>query len=212
MTYSVKQAEQTVPQNETKNPPDAKPADWRSPWKGAAIGGTLGGLITTALGYLYGHRGRWLAYDAIAGGGTGAAVGYGVDAHNNVKAEEKTKPLNALSPQSKEGQKARAAKEQEEFLARHKEYVNEWDKVMSEGGFDTNPKTAGVLGAFMKKKKKNALRANAAHIKDDKQALEEWNKNRNNQKSLGRLSVVPFSNTGAIWLGNKISGRNPNSI
>jgi hypothetical protein len=134
MTYANKVAE-TVPKETQKNPPNAKPEDWRNPWKGAAIGGTLGGLVTTALGYLYGHRGRWLAYDAIAGGGTGAAIGYGVDTHNNSKAEERRTQVSPHSMRGSEATNARnAIKGKEEWQNAR----NEWLQIMQEGGFDTS--------------------------------------------------------------------------
>ena len=133
MAYANKVAG-TEPKENQKNPPDAKPDDWRNPWKGAAIGGTLGGLVTTALGYLYGHRGRWLAYDAIAGGGTGAAIGYGVDAHNNAKAMENIKDQAASGP-SKEAAKIRAQRREQEQLLDHQAAVAERRDTNARGGY-----------------------------------------------------------------------------
>lgn len=183
MTYSVKQAEQTVPQNETKNPPDAKPADWRSPWKGAAIGGTLGGLITTALGYLYGHRGRWLAYDAIAGGGTGAAVGYGVDAHNNAKAETTYRTVNKYS------QKGREFQRQQDRLSEQ----DAWNKKVSEkkdidqqgglGNFWDNTEKFGFTKAFMNWRKANEFRTNHVDEETFDEAKRKMDADRRRQKA-----------------------------
>lgn len=172
MTYSVKQAEQTVPQNETKNPPDAKPADWRSPWKGAAIGGTLGGLITTALGYLYGHRGRWLAYDAIAGGGTGAAVGYGVDAHNNAKSAQRQK--SSLSPYSVTGRTIQNEQNKAEKRQRWEQKKAEKAEIDAQGGLGTfwdNVSKFGLWKALVNKNKANEFKT----MEVDKPAYEDTN-------------------------------------
>ena len=97
MRYTVKQAggDEETSTNTNQNPPDATETmdkksylpGQRNPLKDAALGGGIGGLLGTALGYLYGHRGRWLAYDAIAGGAGGAGLGYmvGSSANKDVK-------------------------------------------------------------------------------------------------------------------------------
>lgn len=79
---SVKQADSmtnpdgTEAKENQQNVPDAKSNKTRSPWIDAGIGAAGGGLLGSALGYLYGHKGKWLAYDAIAGGIAGGGVGY----------------------------------------------------------------------------------------------------------------------------------------
>lgn len=63
----------------------------RSPWKGAAVGAGGGSLLAAALGYIYGHRGKWLAYDALTGGALGGAAGYGIEKFNKDRLDTDTK-------------------------------------------------------------------------------------------------------------------------
>lgn len=60
----------------------------RSPWVGAGIGAGGGGLLAAALGYIYGHRGKWLAYDTLTGGLAGGAAGYAIEQSNKNRIDE----------------------------------------------------------------------------------------------------------------------------
>ena len=92
---SVKQADSmtnpdgTQPKENQQNVPDAKNNKARSPWVDAGLGAAGGGLLGSALGYLYGHKGKWLAYDALAGGITGGGLGYMIGSSNNKNTERK---------------------------------------------------------------------------------------------------------------------------
>lgn len=173
MAYANKVAE-TKPKEDLKNPPDATPDDWRNPWKGAAIGGTLGGLVTTALGYLYGHRGRWLAYDAIAGGGTGAAIGYGVDAHNNAKAVESEKPENKVHPNSLDAQKIQNRKYYKNWEIRQTKANKEWNDIQNGGGSSINPFKVGPVQAYRNARRINEIQVIGGHMNDQKEAKKVW--------------------------------------
>lgn len=199
MTYANKVAE-TEPKENQKNPPDAKPDDWRNPWKGAAIGGTLGGLVTTALGYLYGHRGRWLAYDAIAGGGTGAAIGYGVDTHNNSKAEEKVKPGNSLNPYSQNAQAVRDEEEKERWKIRYGKANKEYKTIKAEGGSSFNPFKVGAIRAWKNFKHDQAIRAIGGH-KDDIAAAEKAWRNNRKAETAAKWIINP-----AYWINKGLFG------
>jgi len=59
----------------------------RSPWVSAGIGAGGGGLLAAALGYIYGHRGKWLAYDTLTGGLAGGAAGYAIEQSNKNRIE-----------------------------------------------------------------------------------------------------------------------------
>ena len=73
----------TQPKENQQNVPDAKGTRTRNPWIDASVGAAGGGLLGSALGYLYGHKGKWLAYDALAGGIAGGGVGYMIGSSNN---------------------------------------------------------------------------------------------------------------------------------
>lgn len=83
---AVKQAKEnpdgTQDKSDQQEVPDAKSNKARSPWVDAGIGAAGGGLLGSALGYLYGHKGKWLAYDALAGGIAGGGVGYMIGSSN----------------------------------------------------------------------------------------------------------------------------------
>ena len=136
MTYIPKTAGQgeLEPKANQQSPQDAKPDGYTSPWRGAAIGGTLGGLLTTALGYLYGHRGRWLAYDAIAGGSVGAGGGYAVYAHNNDEAKNKVVSNPSVGPSVAAYERRWEELDQKKRLD-HQKAVDERKEVNSKGGY-----------------------------------------------------------------------------
>lgn len=69
----------------------------RSPWVGAGIGAGGGGLLAAALGYIYGHRGKWLAYDTLTGGLAGGAAGYAIESSNKNRIEEEAKEASKVS-------------------------------------------------------------------------------------------------------------------
>lgn len=79
----------------------------RNPWVGAGIGAGGGGLLAAALGYIYGHRGKWLAYDTLTGGLAGGAAGYAIEQSNknriegNQKKEEESATPELLTYQDR---------------------------------------------------------------------------------------------------------------
>lgn len=179
MKYASKIAEATtdseINNRNQQNPPDA---EYSSPWRGAAIGGTFGGLLATAMGYLYGHRGKWLAYDAIAGGLTGGAGGYAIDSHNQSLAKETNKKSLAPAPNSVEGMKLKAMQEDEAWRREHGDRHDEWNRIQQGGGFGTDIGTAGLLGAFKNWRKKNVLSSLGAHLENPDDAKSRYNLTR----------------------------------
>lgn len=94
----------------------------RSPWKGAAVGAGGGSLLAAALGYIYGHRGKWLAYDALTGGALGGAAGYGIEKFNKDRLDTDRQKENAVGVNTVETRD----KHQQKFAAKqekkHKEF------------------------------------------------------------------------------------------
>lgn len=158
-------AQNTPAKDETPPNPNGveKPEGWRNPWRGAAVGGTLGGLLTASLGYLYGHRGRWLAYDAIAGTAGGGTLGYVVDSSNNkdVRQREEGK---TYSPYTLAGhQKAveiSEKKKQADWDEKHKQ----WLEIQKAGGFATDPNKVGLVRAFLNHLAKAQFTQTGAHL------------------------------------------------
>lgn len=134
MEFAKKVAE--TPPADNTNTGNTPPEGWRNPWHGAAIGGTFGGLLTTALGYLYGHRGRWLAYDALAGGLGGGTVGYAVDAHNNERAENKQEKEAIPSAYTPKGTQRRNDEKALQEIETGRQAYEEYKKILRDGGFD----------------------------------------------------------------------------
>jgi len=71
------------------------------PWKGALIGGGIGGLGGGGLGYLLGDSWKSTLGGALAGGAGGAGLGYGLAARKHLKELEKIKPeYEKIKPES----------------------------------------------------------------------------------------------------------------
>lgn len=175
----VKKVAETPPADNT-NTANTPPEGWRNPWRGAAIGGTFGGLLTTALGYLYGHRGRWLAYDALAGGLAGGAGGYAIDSHNNQRAEDRSDKNN----NDRHFAKGSTSSKERDYemngpLAQWKKLRPEdrkrWLDIKKSGGFALNPfrKDTSVLDAIRNNREGWQLIARGAHKENDEDA-EKW--------------------------------------
>lgn len=179
MPYATKTAKYGTHESKSNLPPppelpEGNPPGWRSPWRGAAVGGTLGGLLATALGYLYGHRGKWLAYDAIAGGLTGGAGGYAVDAHNNSNLGEKQVQELAASPHSREGASVRENNEKADFLKNWKAARQEKQQIEREGGYKAN----GILSWLSNLRKQNSINSIGADIDDPEEAWKNVSRKR----------------------------------
>lgn len=104
----------------------------RSPWKGAAVGAGGGSLLAAALGYIYGHRGKWLAYDALTGGALGGAAGYGIEKFNKDRldgvADDKDKTPD--TDEKREAILKKDAEAQDASAAAARNYVPPDDRIL----------------------------------------------------------------------------------
>ena len=105
----------------------------RSPWKGAAVGAGGGSLLAAALGYIYGHRGKWLAYDALTGGAVGGGLGYAVESSNKDRLDanrQKETQKTVNSPEQRAAAIAKLAKKQNAANIAFKEQKKKDDSVL----------------------------------------------------------------------------------
>lgn len=104
----------------------------RSPWKGAAVGAGGGSLLAAALGYIYGHRGKWLAYDALTGGALGGAAGYGIEKFNKDRLDGAADAKDKM-PDTEEKREAilkKDAEAQDASAAAARNYVPPDDRIL----------------------------------------------------------------------------------
>lgn len=128
----------TEPKENQQDVPDAKSSRTRSPWVDAGIGAAGGGLLGSALGYLYGHKGKWLAYDAIAGGLAGGGLGYMVGNSNNTSIKQKENKEKVLDPLSVKGKREsdleKKMRRRNELREEYRQGKERLAKIESEGG------------------------------------------------------------------------------
>jgi len=170
----------TQPKENQQNVPDAKSSKTRSPWIDAGIGAAGGGLLGSALGYLYGHKGRWLAYDALAGGIAGGGLGYTIGSSSN-KAIEQNKAKDK-SKYSVAGSANAVKQKKLDDKAQWEADAAEYKQVNNEGGFETNPDKVGLFKAFMNYRRRNyhekLKHSNAKNYDEAKKLQDEDERNR----------------------------------
>lgn len=173
MRYTVKQAggDEETTTNTNQNPPDATETmdkksylpGQRNPLKDAALGGGIGGLLGTALGYLYGHRGRWLAYDAIAGGAGGAGIGYVVGSSANKDISKMTEPPKGSAEAATLRRERQERIDRANWEDKHKEHLD-----IEEHGGHANPvkRLVFAIKGYDQDSYENAKKLDADAIKE----------------------------------------------
>jgi len=200
MRYTVKQAggDEETATNTNQNPPDATETmdkksylpGQRNPLKDAALGGGIGGLLGTALGYLYGHRGRWLAYDAIAGGAGGAGIGYMVGSSSNKDVDNNS---NKKSEYSVAGGENIVRQQEHDAKKEWEEGVKEYNQINAEGGFETDPGKVGLFRAFRNKMRKGwHEHQNFSNASSYEEALQKKQENIKLMETMKSRSIIPY--------------------